>query len=169
MVTYIPMRRGFMYLFAVIDLYSRYVVGWGLSNTMTAEWCVGVLEEAISRHGKPEIINSDQGSISTTLNNHQFTSDCYLELLHSNEIRISMDGKGRALDNVFIERLRLLSVVEIWRSVKQEYVYLNPCETGRELWNGLNDYFRFYNRVRPHQSLDNLPPANRYRLYEKAA
>ena len=102
MVTYIPMRRGFMYLFAVIDLYSRYVVGWGLSNTifrlcsitMTAEWCVDVLEEAISRHGKPEIINSDQHS--------QFTSDCYLELLHSNEIRISMDSKGRALDNVLL-------------------------------------------------------------------
>ena len=152
-ITYIPVKRGFMYLFAVIDLYSRCVAGWGLSNTMTAEWCVGVLEEAIIRHGKPEIINSDQGS--------QFTSDCHIELLSSNEIRISMDGRGRALDNVFIERL--------WRSVKQEYVYLNPCETGRELWSGLNDYFRFYNTVRPHQSLNNQPPANLYKPYEKVA
>ena len=107
-ITYIPMKRGFMYLFAIIDLYSRYVVNWGLSNTMTAEWCTGVLEEALARHGKPEVINSDQGS--------QFTADCYIELLRSNEIQISMDGAGRVLDNVFIERL--------WRSVKQEYVYL---------------------------------------------
>jgi putative transposase len=152
-ITYIPMRRGFMYLFAVIDLYSRYVVGWGLSNTMTAEWCACVLEEAIVSHGKPEIINSDQGS--------QFTSDCYTELLKTNEIQISMDGKGRAMDKIFIERL--------WRSVKQEYVYLNPCETGQELWHGLNDYFRFYNTERPHQSLVNMPPAKLYCPLEKAA
>jgi putative transposase len=149
-ITYIPMKRGFMYLFAIIDLYSRYVVGWSLSNTMTAEWCVSVLEEAISRHGKPDIINSDQGT--------QFTSDCYVELLKTNDIRISMDGKGRALDNVFIERL--------WRSVKQEYVYLNPCDTGQELWCGIADYFRFYNTERPHQSLENVPPET---LYRKAA
>jgi putative transposase len=102
-ITYIPMKRGFMYLFAIIDLCSRYVVGWSVSNTMSAEWCVHTLEGAISRHGKPEIINSDQGS--------QFTADCYVELLKRNGIGISMDGKGRALDNVFIERL--------WRSVKQ--------------------------------------------------
>jgi len=146
-ITYIPMRRGFMYLFAIIDLHSRYVTGWSLSNTMTSEWCVNTLQEAISRYGKPDIINSDQGS--------QFTADCYIELLKSNEIKISMDGKGRALDNVFIERL--------WRSVKQEYVYLNPCETGQELWRGLDDYFRFYNTKRPHQSLNNLPPGTCYR------
>ena len=149
-ITYIPMKRGFMYLFAIIDLYSRYVVGWSLSNTMTSEWCVSALEEAISRHGKPEMINSDQGS--------QFTADCYIDLLKSNEIQISMDGKGRALDNVFIERL--------WRSVKQEYVYLNPCDTGQELWRGLDAYFRFYNNERPHQSLGNEPPGA---LYRKAA
>jgi putative transposase len=152
-ITYIPMKRGFMYLFAIIDLYSRYTVGWGLSNTMTAEWCAGVLEEAISRYGKPEIINSDQGS--------QFTSDCYVEMLKTKEIQISMDGKGRAMDNIFIERL--------WRSVKQEYVYLNPCETGQELWQGLNDYFRFYNRERPHQSIDNMTPVKRYNPLNKAA
>jgi putative transposase len=152
-ITYIPVRHGFMYLFAIIDLYSRYVVGWSVSNTMTAEWCVDTLEEAITRHGKPEIINSDQGS--------QFTAECYLELLKSNGIQISMDGRGRALDNVFIERL--------WRSVKQEYVYLNPCDTGQELWRGLDDYFRFYNTERPHQSLNNLPPEKWYYSQEKAA
>lgn len=152
-ITYIPMKRGFMYLFAIIDLYSRYVVGWSVSNTMTAEWCVGVLEEAIAEHGKPEIINSDQGS--------QFTSDCYIDLLKTKGVQISMDGRGRALDNVFIERL--------WRSVKQEHVYLNPCETGQELWRGLNDYFRFYNTVRPHQNLGNLPPGELYHPKKKAA
>jgi putative transposase len=152
-ITYIPMKRGFMYLFAIIDLYSRYVVGWSVSNTMTSEWCVETLEDAIAQHGKPDIINSDQGS--------QFTADSYIELLKTNGIHISMDGKGRALDNVFIERL--------WRSVKQEYVYLNPCETGQELWYGLNEYFRFYNTERPHQSLDNQPPGARYRPLEKAA
>jgi putative transposase len=152
-ITYIPMKRGFMYLFAIIDLYSRYVVGWSVSNTMTAEWCVSVLEEAISRYGHPEVINSDQGS--------QFTADCYVELLKTRDIKISMDGKGRALDNVFIERL--------WRSVKQEYVYLNPCDNGGELWRGLHDYFLFYNTSRPHQSLGNLSPAAWYHPREKAA
>jgi putative transposase len=150
-ITYIPMQRGFMYLFAIIDIYSRYVVGWGLSNTMPAEWCVSILEEAFVRHGKPEIINSDQGV--------QFTSDIYVDLLKSNEIQISMDGKGRALDNIFIERL--------WRSVKQEYVYLNPCETGQELWRGLHDYFHFYNNERPHQSLENMPPDKLYHHHQQ--
>jgi len=152
-ITYIPMKRGFMYLFAIIDLYSRYVVGWSVSNTMTAEWCVETLKEAIARCGKPEVINSDQGS--------QFTSDCYIELLKTNDIQISMDGKGRAMDNIFIERL--------WRSVKQEYVYLNPCETGRELWRGLDAYFRFYNTERPHQSLGNMPPEKWYNPLGEAA
>jgi putative transposase len=152
-ITYIPMKRGFMYLFAIIDLYSRYIIGWSVSNTMTAEWCTGVLEEAIGRYGKPEIINSDQGS--------QFTSDCYIELLKANEIEISMDGKGRAMDNIFVERL--------WRSVKQEYVYLNPCETGQELWRGLDAYFRFYNTERPHQSLDNLQPSKLYKSTKNVA
>jgi putative transposase len=152
-ITYIPMKRGFMYLFAIIDLYSRYVVGWSVSNTMTSEWCVHTIEEAMSRYGKPDMINSDQGS--------QFTADCYVELLKKNGIEISMDGKGRALDNVFIERL--------WRSVKQEYIYLNPCETGHELWHGLNGYFRFYNRERLHQSIDYMPPEKRYRPVAEAA
>ena len=145
-ITYIPMKSGFMYLFAVIDLYSRYVVGWDLCNAMTAEWCVSVLQKAISRHGKPEIVNSDQGC--------QFTSDRYIDFLKTANVSISMDGKGRALDNVFIERL--------WRSVKQEYVYLNPCKTGNDLWRGLDKYFTFYNTERPHQSLGYLTPDKLY-------
>jgi len=152
-ITYIPMKRGFMYLFAIIDLYSRYVIDWSLSNTMTAEWCTSVSKEAISRYGKPEIINSDQGS--------QFTADSHIELLKSNGIQISMDGKGRAMDNIFIERL--------WRSVKQEYVYLNPCDTGQELWRGLDEYFRFYNKERVHQSIDNMTPEKVYNQLERAA
>jgi len=152
-ITYIPMKRGFMYLFAIIDLYSRYVVGWSVSNTMTSEWCCQVLQDAFAACGKPEIINSDQGS--------QFTSEGYVHLLQTEGIQISMDGKGRALDNVFIERL--------WRSVKQEYVYLNPCATGHDLWIGLRDYFRFYNMERPHRSLDDQPPAKRYQPLERAA
>lgn len=108
-ITYVPMKHGFMYLCAIIDLHTRYVVGWGISNTMTAEWCTELVKDAISLHGKPEIMNSDQGS--------QFTSEIYIELLKENEIRISMDGKGRAIDNIFIERL--------WRTVKYEHIYLN--------------------------------------------
>ncbi len=147
-ITYIPMEKGFMYLFAIIDVYSRYVLGWSLSNTMTAEWCVETIEEAISIHGKPEIINSDQGS--------QFTSSVYLDCLKKHEIRISMDGKGRAIDNIFIERL--------WRSVKYEHIYLHVCNDGLELWRGLNQYFGFYNQERPHQSLDYRTPEEYYQL-----
>ena len=150
-ITYIPMEKGFMYLFAIIDLYSRYVVGWSLSNTMTAQWCVDTIEQAIAEHGKPEIINSDQGT--------QFTSDIYTEFLKANEIRISMDGKGRAIDNVFIERL--------WRSVKYEHVYLYVYETGNELWCGLENYFLFYNQERLHQSINYQTPYQYY--YSKAS
>ena len=152
-ISYIPMRRGYMYLFAIIDVYTRYVVGWSVSNTMTAPWCVTVLKEAIERHGCPEIINSDQGS--------QFTSVEYVQLLEGNGIAISMDSRGRALDDIYIERL--------WRSVKQECVYLNPCDTGDELWRGLNDYFRFYNEERLHQSLGYRTPASIYLPHKEAA
>lgn len=145
-ITYIPIRKGFMYLFAIIDVYSRYVVGWSLSNTMTADWCVNTIKDAISEYGKPEIINSDQGS--------QFTSDEYINTLKEFQINISMDGKGRALDNIFIERL--------WRSVKYEHVYLYAYENGQELWNGLSDYFEFYNQKRIHQSLDYQIPKEVY-------
>jgi len=150
-ITYIPMQKGFMYLFAIIDLHSRYVVGWSLSNTMSAEWCVEAIEQAIVLHGKPQIINSDQGS--------QFTSEVYTSCLKNHGIKISMDGKGRAIDNVFIERL--------WRSVKYEYVYLHVCNDGNELWKGLDKYFRFYNHERLHQSLNYQTPYQWH--YGKAA
>lgn len=145
-ITYIPMRTGFMYLVAIIDLHSRYVVGWSLSNSMTAEWCAEVLDEAILKFGKPEIFNTDQGS--------QFTSEVFVNVLKNNEIQISMDGKGRALDNIFIERL--------WKSVKYENIYLNVYETGMDLYKGLTSYFKFYNNERLHQSLDYETPAKKY-------
>jgi putative transposase len=147
-ITYIPMEKGFMYLTAIIDLHSRYVIHWSLSNTMSAEWCTEVLKQAIELHGKPEIFNTDQGS--------QFTSEVFIKELKSNEIKISMDGKGRALDNIFIERL--------WRSVKYENVYLNVYENGLSLWKGLNDYFSFYNNERLHQSLEYKTPKDVYQL-----
>lgn len=120
-ITYIPMKKGFMYLCAIIDLHTRYVLGWGISNSMTSEWCRDIVSEATETHGKPEIINSDQGS--------QFTSEAYIRLLKEREIQISMDGKGRAIDNVFVERL--------WRSVKYEHIYLNVYEDGLTLFKGL--------------------------------
>lgn len=146
-ITYIPMAKGFMYLMAIIDLHSRYVVGWSLSNTMDAIWCAETYREAIREHGKPEIINTDQGS--------QFTSDVFTKVSLDENIQISMDGKRRAVDNIFIERL--------WRSVKQEYVYLNPAADGLELWNGLDDYFRFYNQERYHQSLNYKKPVELFK------
>lgn len=146
-ISYIPMSHGFMYLFAIIDVYSRFVVGWSLSNTMSAEWCCSVISEAIATYGKPEIINSDQGS--------QFTSNEYIKMLTDNEIKISMDGRGRALDDIYIERL--------WRSVKYEHIYIHSYGTCQELWRGLTEYFDFYNHQRPHQSLDYQPPVKVYR------
>lgn len=147
-ITYIPMKTGFMYLTAIIDLHSRYVVQWSLSNTMSAEWCNEVLQEAIKNHGIPEIFNTDQGS--------QFTSEVFINTLIDKGIKISMDGKGRALDNIFIERL--------WRSVKYENVYLNVYENGLSLWKGLEQYFQFYNQERLHQSLDYHTPNQKYVL-----
>ena len=149
-ITYIPMRKGFMYLIAIIDLHSRYVLNWSISNTMSAEWCTEVLQEAVRIHGKPEIFNTDQGS--------QFTSDVFINELKSNEIKISMDGKGRAIDNIFIERL--------WRSVKYEDVYLKAYENGVDLYNGLSEYFSFYNQQRIHQSLKYKTPES---VYKKVA
>jgi putative transposase len=145
-ITYIPMAKGFMYLMAIIDLHSRYVIHWSISNTMSAEWCNEVLKEAIQKHGTPEIFNTDQGS--------QFTSEVFINTLKDNEIQISMDGKGRALDNIFIERL--------WRSVKYEDVYLNVYEDGLSLWRGLDKYFKFYNNERLHQSIDYKTPKQMY-------
>jgi len=141
-ITYIPMARGFLYLVAIIDWYSRYVLSWRLSNTMDANLCVEALEEALEK-GKPDIFNTDQGA--------QFTSEAFTGLLHQRGVRISMDGKGSYNDNLFIERL--------WRSVKYEEVYLKAYQDGREARIGLGNYFRFYNTERPHQSHSYRTPA----------
>jgi putative transposase len=150
-VTYIPMAKGFLYLVAIMDWYSRKVLAWRLSNTMTADFCVEALEEAISRYGKPEIFNTDQGS--------QFTSETFTMVLKEAGIRISMDGKGRWVDNVFIERL--------WRSVKYEEVYLNAYDTPATARARLDRYFRFYNERRTHQGLDSLTPDEVYFQLER--
>jgi len=145
-ITYIPMPKGFLYLTAIIDVYSRYVVGWGISNTLDAACSLNVTKEAIERYGKPEIINSDQGS--------QFTCHEWIEYLEMEEIKISMDGKGRATDNIFIERL--------WRSVKYDYVYIKVPSDGLELYQGLKEYFDYYNNELSHQGIDHQIPANKY-------
>jgi len=145
-ITYVPMKKGFMYLTAIIDLYSRFVVGWGISNSLDVESVLEVLKSAIKRHGKPLIINSDQGS--------QFTSSEWIEFLKEKNIQISMDGKGRAIDNIFIERL--------WRSVKHDHIYLHPATDGLELYNGLKEYFYHYNHELHHQGIDRKIPADLY-------
>lgn len=141
-ITYIRLPRGFVYLVAIIDWYSRKVLSWRLSNTMDASFCVDSLEEAIQNFGKPEIFNTDQGS--------QFTSDGFTGVLLRNGIKISMDGRGRALDNIFVERL--------WRSVKYEEIYLKKHENMPDLMMGLTHYFLFYNNERKHQSLGYVTP-----------
>jgi len=141
-ITYLPMAKGFAYLVAIIDLHSRRVMSWQLSNTMDASFCKEALEEAIERFGPPEIFNTDQGS--------QFTSDSFTGVLKAHGVKISMDGKGRWVDNVFVERL--------WRSVKYEEVYLKAYQTMREARNSLNFYFTFYNQNRFHQHLDYQTP-----------
>jgi len=145
-VTYIRLPRGFVYLVAVIDWYSRKVLSWRLSNTMDATFCVDALEEALRLYGKPEIFNSDQGS--------QFTSKVFTDVLKEAGIQISMDGRGRAFDNIFVERL--------WRTVKYEDVYLRGYASLGELTVGLSDYFQFYNAERPHQALDDGTPDEVY-------
>ncbi len=140
-ITYIPMAHGFMYLVVIMDWYSRYVLSWRLSNTLDADFCVDALEEALSK-AKPEIFNTDQGS--------QFTSDAFTGMLLEQDIQISMDGKGRYLDNIFVERL--------WRSVKYEEVYLKAYEGVGEAKSGLGTYLDFYNDERPHQSLEYRTP-----------
>jgi len=145
-ITYIPMEKGFMYLMAIIDLKSRYVVHWSLSNSMDSDWCAQVLREAIERYGTPEILNTDQGS--------QFTSEVFREVVLSNTIRFSMDGRGRATDNAFIERL--------WRSVKYEKIYLNPTADPRKLASLLSEYFDYYNNERRHSSIEDKRPRELY-------
>jgi len=146
-ITYIAMKHGFMYLSAIIDVHSRFVVAWDISNTMSTHWCKEIAASAIAKYGAPEIFNTDQGS--------QFTSPVFTDYLLENHIKVSMDGKGRATDNAFIERL--------WRSVKQENIYLNAYENGQELYSGLNEYFEFYNHKRTHQSLDYHCPNELYK------
>lgn len=145
-ITYIPMATGYMYLVAIIDLHSRYVLNWSVSNSMDATWCTEAMKEAIRKHGKPEIINTDQGS--------QFTSEEFSGFVLNEEIRLSMDGKGRATDNAFIERL--------WRNVKYEKLYLSPPTDGIDLYQKLSDYFEYYNHERRHQSLEDQTPISRY-------
>lgn len=146
-ITYVPMPKGFMYLMAIIDLYSRYVLEWSVSNTMESEWCAQTLKKALRKHGKPALFNTDQGS--------QFTADLFIEVLLSNGIQPSMDGKGRAIDNIFVERL--------WRSVKYEDIYLKAYEDGWQLEKGMDRYFNFYNQERTHQSLNYQTPKKVYK------
>ena len=141
-ITYVRLERGFAYLVAVIDWYSRRVLSWRISNSMEAAFCVDCLEDALRSHGKPDMFNSDQGT--------QFTSEAFTGVLKREGIDISMDGRGRAYDNIFVERL--------WRSVKHEDVYLNGYATMGELLIGLTKYFEFYNTERPHQALGNQTP-----------
>lgn len=145
-ITYIPMRRGFVYLVAVLDWYSRKVLAWRLSNTLTTDFCLDAVREAIHRYGTPEIFNTDQGS--------QFTSLDFTELLKGHGIQISMDGKGCWRDNVFVERL--------WRTVKYEEVYLHAYDSVPQAREHLATYLRFYNERRPHQSLGGITPDRSY-------
>jgi putative transposase len=143
---YLPMARGFLYLVAIMDWASRKVLAWRLSNTLDTDFCVEALEEALSLYGRPDIFNTDQGS--------QFTSSAFTDRLKDAGVAISMDGKGRWVDNVFVERL--------WRSVKYEEVYLHAYETAGEARAGVARYFRFYNSERRHQSLNRLTPDHAY-------
>ena len=145
-ITYIPMRRGFLYLVAIMDWHSRRVLSWRLSNTMDVAFCIDALTEALTRHGTPEIFNTDQGS--------QFTSLAFTQVLADAGIRISMDGRGRWMDNVFIERL--------WRSLKYECVYLHAFETGLALRAGLLRWIAHYNNERPHSALAGRTPGEAY-------
>ncbi len=145
-LTYIPMRRGFLYLVAVMDWATRKVLSWRVSNTMDVEFCVDALQEALARFGRPEIFNSDQGS--------QFTSSAFTGVLQQAGVRIPMDGRGRWMDNVFIERL--------WRSLKYECIYLHAFETGSELRAGLSRWIGYYNAQRPHSSLAGRTPDEAY-------
>ena len=145
-ITYLPMRRGFLYLVAIMDWATRKVLSWRVSNTMEADFCIEALEEALKHHPAPEIFNTDQGS--------QFTSPRFTSILRDAGVRISMDGRGRWMDNVFIERL--------WRSLKYECVYLHAFETGSELREGLGRWITFYNARRPHSALGGQTPDEVY-------
>jgi len=141
-ITYIPMAKGFMYMTAIMDVYSRKIMAWGISNSMSKQWCLDVLESAITKNGKPEIINSDQGS--------QYTSPSWINYLEDRGIKVSMDGKGRATDNAWIERF--------WKNIKYNHIYLNPCDTGLELYEGVRDYIDYYHQKK-HQGIAMTPNA----------
>lgn len=146
-ITYIPMQKGFMYLTAIIDVYSRFIVGWGLSNSLDAESSLDVVKQAIATHGKPDIINSDQGV--------QFTCKMYVDYLKSEGIKISMDGKGRALDNIYIERF--------WRTIKYQDIYLKSYQSGIDLYQGIKKWIdRYHNR--DHQGIERNKPINYYKV-----
>jgi len=149
-ITYIPMSKGFMYLVVVMDWHSRKVLSWRLSNTMEDSFCVDALNSALALYDTPEIFNTDQGS--------QFTSKRFTEILKNAGVKISMDGKGRWIDNVFVERL--------WRSLKYEKIYINAYETPRELRRGIAEWFEYFNSDRPHQSLDDRTPDEVYYGYQ---
>lgn len=144
-ITYVPMRAGFMYLVAILDWYSRYVLSWGLSNSLDTAFCVEALERALLI-ALPEMFNTDQGA--------QFTSDIFTAILLRDNVRVSMDGKGRYMDNIFVERL--------WRSVKHEHIYLHDYADGMELWKGLDWYFDLHNNHKPHEGLGYAIPAELY-------
>lgn len=145
-ITYIPMHKGFLYMTAIIDVYSRYIVGWGISNSLDAQASLDVVKQTIETYGKPEIINSDQGS--------QFTCEDYVTYLKNKEIKISMDGKGRALDNIYIERF--------WRTLKYQHVYLRPAKDGIELYRGIQKWIVIYNH-RSHQGIGNQKPIIKFK------
>jgi putative transposase len=148
-ISYIPMARGFMYLSAIIDVHTRYVLQWSVSNTMESEWVSECMQEAFDLHGRPEIVNTDQGC--------QYTSKVFTDtVLEGGDTKLSMDGKGRATDNAYIERL--------WRSVKYEKIYLNPPNDGLDLYHKLSDYFEYYNNERRHSSIEDQRPCD---LYQK--
>ena len=152
-ITYIPLASGWAYLVVIMDWFSRAVLSWRLSNSLSTGFCIEALEEALRHHGPPEIFNSDQGS--------QFTDQDFLAVLQAREIRISMDGKGRCMDNVFVERL--------WRSLKYEEVYLHAYADVREAYEGIRRWMVFYNRTRGHQALGGEPPMRVYRGDKRAA
>lgn len=146
-ISYVPMEKGFMYLTAVIDVYSRYIVGWQLSNSLEKETQTELINALIDRYGKPEIINSDQGS--------QYTSSHWINCLNDHGIKISMDGKGRATDNIYVERF--------FRTIKYDYIYLNPAKTGLELYQGIKEFINGYNQ-RKHQGIGNKKPMKLYKI-----
>ena len=162
-ITYIPMRKGFMYLTAIIDVSSRFIVGWALSNTLEARVCTEVLDEAIAKYGKPEILNSDQGS--------QFTCPRWVNKLKAEGIQISMDGKGRAKNRSASRRVTLglsknIWIERFWNTIKRKHIYLNPADDGLELYRGIKVYIDYYNNKRAHQGIGRIRP---YEAYNKAA